>query len=115
MHHLQSGAALTIATHRREVKIDFGVLHLDQSGIIHDFSEKPTFPYDVSMGVYILNRHCLEFVPKGRPFGFDELVMALLEANEKVVAFPHQGNWLDLGRIEDYEQANRATDDSGDR
>jgi NDP-sugar pyrophosphorylase family protein len=105
--HLAGGAALTIATYRRQVNVDFGVLRYDASRRIGRFEEKPTFPYDVSMGIYILNRRCLNYVPKGQPFGFDQLVLALLAAGESVRAFPHDGQWLDLGRPEDYERANR--------
>ena len=108
--HLASGAALTVATHRREVNIDFGVLRYDDAKRIRNFEEKPTIPYDVSMGIYILSRRCLDFVPKGRPFGFDQLVLALLEANEPIHAHPHTGRWLDIGRPEDYDRANQAYD-----
>lgn len=106
-HHLKSGATLTIATHRRKVQIDFGVLHFDGSNQVRGFEEKPTIPYDVSMGYYVLNRRCLDFVPQGKPFGFDQLVLALLEAGEKIQAFSHEGQWLDLGRPEDYQRANK--------
>lgn len=104
--HLRNGALLTIATHAREVRIDFGVLKAEEGRIV-DFVEKPTIPYNVSMGVYILSRRCLEYVPRDRPFGFDQLVLALLEAGENIRSFPHKGRWLDLGRPEDYEAANR--------
>ena len=49
------------------------------------------------MGIYILNRRCLDFVPKGEHFGFDQLVLALLAAGQPIQAFPHAGYWLDLG------------------
>lgn len=103
--HHRSGARLTIATYPREVKIDFGVLERSQDNRITGFREKPVIPYEVSMGVYILNRRCLDFVPEGRPFGFDELVLAMLEVGEHVEGVPHHGRWLDLGRPEDYEAA----------
>ncbi|MFP4380229.1 MAG: NDP-sugar synthase [Candidatus Sumerlaeia bacterium] len=106
--HLESEAALTVATFRREVNIDFGVLRYSSGDhSIHGFEEKPVLPYDVSMGIYALNHRCLDFIPKGKSFGFDQLVLALLAAREKVRAFPHSGKWLDLGRPEDYETANR--------
>lgn len=105
--HQSAGAALTVATHRREVHVDYGVLHYDAAHNIERFEEKPTLAYDVSMGVYILNRRCLEYVPQGQAFGFDQLMLALLAAGERVKAFPHAGHWLDLGRPEDYEHANR--------
>jgi len=110
--HRESGAALTVATYAREVHIDFGVLRHDASGRITDFTEKPRIPYEVSMGVYILNRRCLDYVPRGEPFGFDQLVLALLRAGEFVKAFPHKGDWLDLGRPEDYNTAHRLDEGS---
>lgn len=106
--HLRSGAVLTVATFRREVSIDFGVLRYNESDRqVRAFEEKPVLPYDVSMGIYVLNRRCMEFIPKGQRFGFDQLVLSLLSANEKVRAFPHTGKWLDIGRHEDYQIANK--------
>lgn len=104
--HQNSGALLTIAVQRREVAIDFGVLHFDASGRLYAFEEKPRIAYDVSMGVYVLNERCLAYVPKKGPFGFDQLVLALLEANEPIQTFIHKGFWLDIGRPEDYDCAN---------
>ena len=105
--HVRSGAVLTIATSRREVAVDFGVLRYNVSDhAIRSFEEKPTLSYDVSMGVYAINRRCLDFIPKGEGFGFDHLVLALLAAREYVRAYPHTGQWLDIGRQEDYKTAN---------
>lgn len=104
--HCQSGSVLTIATHQREVNIDFGVLRRD-GRTITSFTEKPRIPYEVSMGIYALNKRCLDFVPKGESFGFDQLVLALLAAGESIRAFPYDGQWLDLGRPADYEAANQ--------
>jgi NDP-sugar pyrophosphorylase family protein len=105
--HLLSGAVLTVATFRRTVKIDFGVLRFDEtSGAIHGFEEKPVLPYDVSMGIYVLNRKCLDFIPKGESFGFDQLVLGLLAAGKPIHAYVHTGKWLDIGRQDDYATAN---------
>lgn len=104
--HLKSGAILTVATHAREVAIDFGVLKTTPDRRISEFVEKPRIPYEVSMGIYILNKRCMDFVPKGKPFGFDQLMLDLLAAGETIHAFPHDGRWLDLGRPEDYATAN---------
>jgi NDP-sugar pyrophosphorylase family protein len=104
--HISSKAVLTVATFRREVSIDFGVLRYNQSDrMIRSFEEKPVLSYDVSMGIYVLNRRCMDFVPKGEYFGFDRLVLSLLAAGEHVRAFPHTGKWLDIGRHEDYRIA----------
>lgn len=104
--HRSKNADLTIATYERNHQIDFGVLHTDsESGRITDFVEKPTRSYNVSMGIYCLNKSLLKYVPKGEYYGFDHLVLRLLEENKRVQSCIHRGYWLDIGRLEDYEAA----------
>ncbi len=103
--HLKNSATATIATYTRDVRIDFGVMKLGPSGEMTGFLEKPTYPYQVSMGIYVFNRRVMEFIPRDRPFGFDELMLELLERRELVRSYPYDGYWLDLGRPEDYETA----------
>jgi NDP-mannose synthase len=103
--HIHHGASLTIGTYQRDVEVDFGVLDT-QDGTVVGFREKPTLGYTVSMGVYGLSRSTLRPYPAGRALGFDELVLDLIRADHKPIAFPHTGYWLDIGRPEDYERAN---------
>jgi NDP-sugar pyrophosphorylase family protein len=103
--HRAREAALTVATCRREVMIDFGVVQEGDDHRIVGFEEKPRKAYRVSMGVYVLNERVLPLIPESAPFGFDELVLALLGAGEQVASFPHDGYWLDIGRPDDYERA----------
>ncbi len=106
--HAQSGAALTVATCRREVPIDFGVLRYDpESRVVRAFEEKPVIRYDVSMGVYVLSRRCLGYIPPRQHFGFDNLILTLLERGEMVRSFVHGGRWLDIGRPADFDLANQ--------
>ena len=103
--HIERKPALTIATHRRTVPIDFGVLETDDDRVVA-FREKPTLDYTVSMGVYGLSRSTLEGFTPGQRLGFDGLVLHLLETGVPIDAYPFEGYWLDIGRPEDYEQAN---------
>ncbi|MBU8859917.1 MULTISPECIES: sugar phosphate nucleotidyltransferase [unclassified Micromonospora] len=104
--HARSGAPLTVATFRRTVKIDFGVLELAGDKIT-SFSEKPVLHYRVSMGVYGLSRSTIAHYPAGQPFGFDQLVLDLLGRGEPPAGYEFDGYWLDIGRPEDYDEANR--------
>jgi NDP-sugar pyrophosphorylase family protein len=58
------------------------------------------------MGVYVFSKRVLDFVPTDRAFGFDDLMHALLAAQQPVNVYPHSGYWLDIGRVEDFEKAN---------
>jgi len=103
--HKENKAIATVATYQRIVNIDFGVLEKDESRKITAFREKPTFHFDVSMGVYVFSKKILDFVPEGEPFGFDQLMYALTAKKEAVYSYPHNGYWLDIGRPDDYARS----------
>jgi NDP-sugar pyrophosphorylase family protein len=103
--HRRRKALATIATYHREVNVDFGVLEPDAGGRIRGFREKPTYPFEVSMGIYAFRKEILRFVPEGRAFGFDELMLAMIAEGAPVYSFPYRGYWLDIGRPDDYERS----------
>jgi NDP-sugar pyrophosphorylase family protein len=104
-HRAQGGIA-TIATHHRKVHIDLGVIEVNGDYSIKDYIEKPTIPYQVSMGMYVFEPRALDFIPYNQYLDFPDLIKLLLEKGERVVAYPFEGYWQDLGRPDDYEQAN---------
>jgi NDP-mannose synthase len=104
--HRKQNAWATIAVYRRTSRIDFGTLEFDANTLqIQDFIEKPILEHSVSMGIYVFNRQVRELIPAGEPFGFDQLMKALIQKEAPVYAFPFNGYWLDIGRVEDYETA----------
>jgi NDP-sugar pyrophosphorylase family protein len=110
--HALSGTGLTVAVAERTHKIEFGVLDVIDSRIV-GFREKPDLRYQVSMGVYGMSRHTLAPYPPGLSFGFDQLVLDLLRDGRHPATYPFDGFWLDIGRPEDYDEANRSFDRIG--
>ena len=109
-YHRAQNNLLTIATHKRSIKIDYGMLHLDVTSRVRGFEEKPEIVSPVSMGIYVMEPDVLDYIPKGRYFDFPDLVQALLAAEERVGAYVYDGLWFDIGRQEDYERAVTAWD-----
>lgn len=105
--HKKTGAAATIAVTHRKVKIDYGVIEWGQMPDIGGYIEKPSFDYMVSMGIYVFEPVVLSYIPLHKYLDFPDLVKILLAAGEKVVGFPFEGYWQDLGRADDYENAAR--------
>ena len=103
--HKSEGATATIAMHQRTVNIDLGVIRLNGRNEVVDYIEKPKYEYDVSMGIYVFEPAVLEYIPRGRYMDFPDLVLKLLETGQRVLGFPFDGYWQDLGRKDDYEQA----------
>ena len=104
-HHRQSGALVTVAVHPRQVKVDLGVLQLDGTDRVIDYIEKPTYHFDVSMGVYVFQPRAVSFIPPDEYFDFPTLILKLIAAGEYVNVYRYAGYWMDLGRPDDYEQA----------
>jgi NDP-mannose synthase len=103
--HKCAGNALTIATSEREVETDYGILHTDGGHAVTAYEHKPRLRHRVDMGVYAVEPAALH---AGTPFDGVSLARALLAAGERVGSYAHDGYWLDLGRAEDFEQAQRA-------
>lgn len=102
--HRRYGGMLTVATTRRAVQIDFGILE-ERGGRVMTFKEKPLLTYSVSTGVYCMEPSILDLIPTGVPFGFDDLMYEMLGRGAPVHAFLHDGLWLDIGRVEDFQKA----------
>jgi NDP-sugar pyrophosphorylase family protein len=103
--HAAQGRLFTIAAAVRSQTTDYGVLHVDGQSILTRFEEKPVSQYLVSMGVYAVSRKVLDFLPRGRKYGFDDLMLDLLGRDERVHVHQHDGYWLDIGRPDDYMKA----------
>ncbi len=106
--HRMSGNVLTVATHRRTVRSEYGVLDVEGEGDLQrvkGYDEKPEIHYVVSMGIYVLEPEALDHVPAGVRFDIPDLVLALLAAHKPVGSYLFDGYWLDIGRHDDYQQA----------
>jgi NDP-sugar pyrophosphorylase family protein len=111
--HRRQRAALTIAAHRRLVKIDLGVLECGDDYRIIGYNEKPELSYDVSMGIYVYEPSVLKFIASGKYLDFPDLVLKLIAAGEKVCAMPCDCLWLDIGRPDDYARAQEIYAEGG--
>jgi NDP-sugar pyrophosphorylase family protein len=104
-HHHAQKSTLTIALHQKDVQIDLGVVKTDAGGRVTEYVEKPLLAYGVSMGIYVYSDEVLSFIEPGEYLDFPSLVNRLLAAGKKVVTYPNDACWLDLGRVEDLQQA----------
>jgi NDP-sugar pyrophosphorylase family protein len=103
-HHEQN-ADLTVGIFPREVKIDFGVVECGESGEFQGFREKPTFNFDVSMGVNIIGRAAQALVPQKQNFDMPDLVLQTHRSGLNVRCYRQPCRWLDIGRMDDYALA----------
>ncbi len=107
--HRAGGAALTIASHQKDVKLSLGVIE-GSDGVVTGYIEKPTLHYEVSMGVYIYDPRVLSYIPEGA-CDLPDVVLSLIEAGEKVQTYHFEGTWFDIGTPAEHERAMNAFED----
>ena len=104
--HLKSKAALTIACHRCNTQLDLGVIEFDGRMQVTGYREKPTIPYDVSMGVYVFNRSVLDDLVPRSYIDLPTVVQKLVNEKRRVKVYLSDNVWFDIGRLSDYEIAS---------
>jgi NDP-sugar pyrophosphorylase family protein len=104
--HTGGSNAATIGLFRRDVKIDFGVIETDSEGRLARYNEKPTYHFDVSMGVNVLKRDVVnQFIRRNEYLDMPDLMMRLVQAGHHVGTYRADCSWLDIGRMDDYQTA----------
>jgi len=106
-YHNENEAMATIALYKKNVQIDFGLVELDEENNIDGYTEKPKIDYLVSMGVYVFNPKVMEYIKPNQYLDFPDLIKILIDNDEKVKGYVYDGYWLDMGRPDDYELANK--------
>ena len=71
---------------------------------ITGFQEKPVYEIHVAMGVNAFNRSVVEQILAGEFFGFDLLLLKLLDQKIPVRSYRFDGRWLHIGRPDDYDR-----------
>jgi len=104
--HVEANSPISVSVYRRQLRIDFGVLRYDANGNLNEYQEKPIYDFDVSMGIYCINRPVIDALPRGVKYGFDDLMVDGIAKKQSIHIRPFSGYWLDIGRPDDYQYAN---------
>jgi len=104
--HERHGAEMTVGTVPYTVDLPYGVLEVDGARLA-GVTEKPRLDFVINSGVYVVSPAATALVPYGEPFDVPDLMQALAAAERHVVAFPIREYWLDVGRIDDLNKADR--------
>lgn len=104
LHFRKYDADLSIAAVPYTVSIPFGICDLDGRNV-KGIVEKPTYNYYANAGIYLMKREVLKYIPSDRFYNATDLIADLIAANKKVIRYPLNGTWIDIGNKDDYQKA----------
>jgi len=105
-YHIQNQSIATMAVREYDLQVPFGVVKME-SNEIKSIEEKPVYKFFVSAGIYILNPESINYIVREEYYDMPTLFEKMIEENKKSISFPIHEYWLDIGRIEEYERANK--------
>ena len=109
--HKKNKALATIALCEVEDPTRYGVAELAENCRIKRFIEKPakgTAPTNlINAGIYVLSPEIFSYIPKGKTVSMEREVFPKLVEEGKLYGHVFQGLWMDIGKPEEYLQANK--------
>ena len=64
--HIKNKNLFTISSYKRNELIDYGLLETNKKNNLAKFVEKPHKIYQVSMGIYIIRKNILKYIPNNK-------------------------------------------------
>ena len=105
LHFKEHDAEMSVAAVPYTVSVPYGIFDLDGREI-HGLIEKPTYNYYANAGIYLIKKSALDMIPKDSFFNATDLIEKLIAENKKVIRFPLNGTWIDIGNPQEYQKAN---------
>ena len=105
LHFKEHDAEMSVAAVPYTVSVPYGIFDLDGRDI-RGLIEKPTYNYYANAGIYLIKKSVLDEIPENTFFNATDLIEKLIDKNKKVIRFPLNGTWIDIGNPQEYKKAN---------
>lgn len=105
-YHISNNAMGTMCVREYDFQVPYGVVNIENSRIL-SIEEKPIQKFFVSAGIYMLSPETLAYIPKNQFYDMPTLFENLISKNFNAISFPLREYWLDIGRMEEYQRANK--------
>ena len=104
LHFQMHDAEMSVAAVPYNISIQLGILDLDGRDV-KGLIEKPKYNYYANAGIYLIKKRALAEIPEDTFFHATHLVEKLIAQGKKVIRYPLNGTWIDIGTHQEYERA----------
>lgn len=104
LHFQQNDAEMSVAAVPYTISIELGILDLDGRNI-KGLLEKPKYNYYANAGIYLIKKRALAEIPEDTFFHATHLIEKLIAQGKKVIRYPLNGTWIDIGTPQEYQKA----------
>jgi NDP-sugar pyrophosphorylase family protein len=103
--HEDNNSLITITIKKEKIRLDYGMIK-SEGHYVTGWDEKPVIEADISTGIYVLNSSIIKYIEKDEKIDMPDLIKRIIGLGvSKILKFIYEGKWIDIGRIENYEEA----------
>lgn len=106
LHFKEYDADMSVVAVPYSVQVPYGIFKIENKRIITGLVEKPTYDYYANAGIYLIKKSVMKMIPHDTFFNATDLIKALINAGRRVIQFPLNGIWIDIGNPQEYKRAN---------
>jgi dTDP-glucose pyrophosphorylase len=103
--HREHGNIITMIGAYKTLTIPYGVVDIENDGVILTMREKPELSFLTNTGMYIVEPQVLEDIPSNTPIGFPEIIELERRKGSKVAVYPvSESEWMDMGQMSELKK-----------
>lgn len=103
--HQESKNALTVVSSLKNTVIPYGVIHMQEHGVIGGIEEKPILSHFINTGMYVMEPEYISLIPEGISYHMTQLVQQMIDKKLKVGVYPiSENSFLDMGEFEEMKK-----------
>jgi len=103
--HMENGGEATMCVREYDFQVPYGVITANDHKVA-SIVEKPIHKFFVNAGIYVLSPEIINKIDGNSYLDMPHMLQEYIDSGGQVNIFPVYEYWLDIGRIDEYEQAN---------
>lgn len=113
-YHKEQGNDATIVCSLMNYEIPYGVVDMDDEGLVASFTEKPKMSFLANTGYYILEPNIFGYIDINEKIGVPDILERMKKDNKRIGVYPiHDDMWMDMGQFDSMEAMERRIIEAG--
>ena len=105
LHFIEHNADMSVCAIPYNVSIPYGIFNIEGKRDIKGIIEKPTYDFYANAGIYLIKKSLIQLIPEDTVFHSTDLLNLAVATGKKVIRFPLNGTWIDIGSPIEYQRA----------
>jgi NDP-sugar pyrophosphorylase family protein len=106
--HKEKKNVITMVCSMNQFRIPYGVIKMGKDGDLDSMQEKPTIPFLINTGCYVVEPEIIDNIEKNKEVDFPDVIQQYKNLNQNIGIYPiSENSWLDMGQFDELEKMKK--------